>query len=204
MSPTARVRPKPTFFSKPEDFRAWLAEHHASSGELLVGFHKKGSGHASITWPESVDEALCFGWIDGVRHSLGAHGYTVRFTPRRRTSNWSKVNVARVQKLRAEGRMVSAGLRAFEARKPERTGIYAFENTAASLPLSGKQRLRANADASAFFEAQPAWYQRAAIHWVMSAKREETRARRLEVLIAHSESAQPVPPLAYRSSKRTV
>src|SRR5687767_15273654 len=115
------------FFATPVRFRAWLQAHHATETELLVGYYKKGTGKASITWPESVDEALCFGWIDGVRRSLGEDAYCIRFTPRKPRSTWSVVNVARVTELTKAGRMTPAGLRAFEARTPERTGVYAFE-----------------------------------------------------------------------------
>ena len=118
---------KPTYFPTPADFREWLEANHAKAKELLVGFHKKGSGRPSLTWPESVDEALCFGWIDGVRRSLGETSYTIRFTPRRPTSIWSDVNVARVKDLERRGRLRPAGRRAFAARRAERTGVYAFE-----------------------------------------------------------------------------
>src|SRR5262245_60180177 len=115
---------KPKFFATPAAFRAWLERHHGTKTELLVGFHKKASGRPSMTWPESVDEALCFGWIDGVRHSLGEHAYSIRFTPRKPTSIWSAVNVARVAELEKSGKMAPAGLRAFSYRTPERTGVY--------------------------------------------------------------------------------
>jgi uncharacterized protein YdeI (YjbR/CyaY-like superfamily) len=187
---------KPRFFATPADFRAWLEKHHETEKELLVGFHKKGTGRASITWPESVDEALCFGWIDGVRRSLDAGAYTIRFTPRRPTSIWSAVNVARVEQLTKLGRMRPAGLRAFAARTPERTGVYAFERyEAAKLTKAQEKLLRANREAAAFFEAQPPWYRRTAIHYVASAKREETRQRRLERLIADSAAGRRIGPL---------
>src|SRR5206468_3638871 len=123
---------KPRFFATPDDFRAWLEKHHETDKELLVGFHKKATGRPSITWPESVDEALSFGWIDGVRHSLGDSAYTIRFTPRRTTSIWSAVNVARVAELTKLDRMRPAGVRAFAARTPERTGVYSFERLEAA------------------------------------------------------------------------
>ena len=187
---------KPTFFATPARFRAWLEKHHARKAELLVGFYKRGSGRPSITWPESVDEALCFGWIDGVRHSLGAVAYSIRFTPRRPTSIWSAVNVARVAELQKQGRMAAAGLRAFAARTPERTGVYSFErHQAAKLAPRDAARLQANTRAAAFFEAQPPWYQRTALHWVVSAKREETRQRRLDQLIADSAARRTIGPL---------
>ena len=164
----------PLFFVTPAKFRAWLEANH-----------EKGTARPSITWPESVDEALCFGWIDGVRHSLGEEAYTTRFTPRKATSIWSAVNVARVAELTKRGKMFPAGLRAFAARTAARTGVYSFERTeAAKLSPEQEKLLRANRKAAAFFDAQAPWYRRTATHWVISAKREETRAKRLAVLIA--------------------
>jgi len=196
---------KPEFFATPAKFRAWLEEHHATHKELLVGFYKKGTGRPSITWPEAVDESLCFGWIDGIRHSLGEEAYSIRFTPRRRTSIWSAVNVARVAELTQIGKMTAAGLRAFEARTPERTGVYSFErNAAAKLTREEQKKLCANAKAVAFFEAQPPWYRRAAIHWVRSAKRDETRQRRLDRLIGDSARGRTIPPLTRPGKKRQV
>jgi uncharacterized protein YdeI (YjbR/CyaY-like superfamily) len=185
----------PTFFASPADFRAWLEANHATESELLVGFYKKATGRPSITWPESVDEALCFGWIDGIRRSLGGEAYTIRFTPRRPTSIWSAVNVGRVEELEKQGRMTPAGRRAFEARKPERTGVYSFERQPAELSSEEAALLAADAAAEAFFQARPAWYRRAALHWVTSAKREDTRARRLAQLIADSAAGRTIPPL---------
>jgi uncharacterized protein YdeI (YjbR/CyaY-like superfamily) len=194
---------KPTFFKTPARFRAWLETHHETKKELLVGFYKKGTGKQSITWPESVDEALCFGWIDGVRRSLGDEAYSIRFTPRRPRSIWSAVNVARVTELAAAGRMTPAGTRAFEARTPERTGVYAFERKAAAeLTAEEDAKLRAYRKAAAFFDAQPPWYRRTAIHWVVSAKRPETRQRRLDQLIGDSAAGRTIPPLTRPGSKR--
>jgi uncharacterized protein YdeI (YjbR/CyaY-like superfamily) len=195
---------KPTFFATPAEFRAWFEANHQSAKELLVGFHKRGSGKPSITWPESVDEALCFGWIDGVRKSIDEDSYTIRFTPRKRTSIWSAINVAKVAALEKLGRMTPAGRRAFEARTPERTGVYSFElETAAALDADEEQRLRANAKAAAFFDAQPSWYRRTSIHWVISAKRDDTRRRRLEQLIADSAQGRTIGPLTRAPSKAT-
>lgn len=188
---------KPRFFATPAHFRAWLEAHHETKKELLVGFHKKGTGRPSITWPESVDEALSFGWIDGVRHSLGEGAYTIRFTPRRPTSIWSAVNVARVAELTKVGRMRPAGLRAFGARTPERTGVYSFErNEAAKLTKAQEKTLRANRKAAAFFDAQPPGYRKVVTHWVTSAKKEETRERRLQRLIADSAAGRRIGILA--------
>ena len=192
----------PKFFETPAAFRAWLEENHETASELVVGFYKRASGKKSITWPQSVDEALCFGWIDGVRRSLGDHAYTIRFTPRKSTSNWSAINVARVADLTKLGRMRPAGLRAFDARKPEKTAIYAFERKkTATLTTAQEKRLRANRKAAAFFDAQPPWYQRTVIHWVISAKREETRERRLSILIRDSAAGRTVPPLTRPTRK---
>ena len=182
---------KPLFFPTPAGFRAWLEENHANADELLVGFYKKGSGRPSITWPESVDEALCFGWIDGIRRNAGEAAYTIRFTPRRVTSIWSAINVAKVKALMKANRMRPAGLRAYAARTPERTGVYSFERLrAAKFSRDQRARLRANRDAAAFFDAQPPGYRALATHWVVCAKRPETRERRLEELIADSAAGR--------------
>jgi uncharacterized protein YdeI (YjbR/CyaY-like superfamily) len=187
---------KPSFFATPAEFRSWLAAHHAAAKELLVGFYKTKSGKPSITWPQSVDEALCFGWIDGVRRSLGAEAYTIRFTPRKPTSIWSANNVARVAELEQLGKMAAAGRRAFALRTPERTGVYSFERKElARLEPEQDARLRANARAAAFFDAQAPWYRRTATHWVISAKRPETRERRLAQLIADSAAGRTIGPL---------
>jgi uncharacterized protein YdeI (YjbR/CyaY-like superfamily) len=177
---------KPTFFETPADFRAWLEKHHARADELLVGFYKKKSGKPSITWPESVDQALCFGWIDGVRRRIDDISYSIRFTPRRRGSIWSNVNTRRVAELVKEKRMRPAGMKAFEARDPMTTGIYAFERETATLPAEFEQVFRANAKAWKFWEAQPPGYKRLAAYFVTSAKQDETRRRRMDVLIRDS------------------
>jgi uncharacterized protein YdeI (YjbR/CyaY-like superfamily) len=196
------VRSKPRFFANPARFRAWLEAHHATETELLVGFYKKGSGKPSITWPESVDEALCFGWIDGVRRSLGADAYTIRFTPRSAKSNWSAVNVARVAELERLRKMTPAGRRAFAARTPERTGVYSFERPEASLGSEDEAKLRANRAAAEFFDAQPPGYRRLVLHWVMSAKRAETRQRRLDTLITDSAAGRRIGALERPSGKK--
>jgi uncharacterized protein YdeI (YjbR/CyaY-like superfamily) len=177
------------FFASPEEFRRWLEEHHLSAKELLVGFHKVHTGKPSLTWPQSVDVALCYGWIDGVRRSLGGESYTIRFTPRKATSIWSNVNTRRVAELASLGLMAPAGLAAFQRRDPKRAGTYSFEWTAAARPAldaRAEKSFRARKKAWAFFESQPPGYRRIAIKWVMSAKREETRATRLATLIADS------------------
>jgi uncharacterized protein YdeI (YjbR/CyaY-like superfamily) len=186
----------PIFFASPEEFRAWLAAHHDRVRELLVGFHKVHTGLPSLTWPQSVDEALCYGWIDGVRRSLGADGYTIRFTPRRPTSTWSAVNLRRVPELIAEGRMTPAGLAAYERRTAAKSGIYTYENRPESLAPDMERRFRATKQAWAFFESQPAGYRRTAIWWIVSAKRPETRERRLATLIELSAAGERLPLLA--------
>jgi len=178
------------FFKTPADFRAWLEKHHATAQELWVGFYKKDSGKPSLTWPESVDEALCFGWIDGIRKSVDETSYKIRFTPRRPRSIWSAVNIGRVEELTRQGRMRPAGELAFQARTENRSGIYAYEQRAPELvePYGGK--LRRNKAAWKFFAAQTASYRKAASWWVLSAKREETRLRRLEKLIEDSAAGR--------------
>ncbi len=184
---------KAKFFATPMAFRAWLEENHDCQAELIVGFHKKGSGKASITWPESVDQALCFGWIDGVRRSLSDDDYCIRFTPRKTSSIWSAINVDKVQKLTALGLMTPAGLRAFAARKAHKTAIYSFERKQpATLLAEEDERLRANRKAAAFFDKQAPWYQRTVLHWIVSAKRDDTRKRRLSTLIETSAAGQTI------------
>jgi uncharacterized protein YdeI (YjbR/CyaY-like superfamily) len=171
------------FFKTPADFRRWLEKNHASSKELAVGFYKKGSGRPSITWPESVDQALCFGWIDGIRRTIDDVSYQIRFTPRRSGSVWSSVNIKRVEELTRDGLMQPAGLKAFEARKEYKSGIYAYEQRSAELSPVYEKRLKQNKAAWEFFHTQPAWYRKQAFWWVVSAKKEETRIKRLEKLI---------------------
>jgi len=191
---------EPPFFATPADFRVWLEEHHQSEGELVVGFHKKGSGRPSITWPESVEQALCFGWIDGVRRSLDDTSYTIRFTPRKPRSTWSAVNIAKVEELNERGLMHPAGLEAFEARSEDRSRTYSYEQRkSAELPAEYAERLRADAAAREYFDSSPASYRQAAIWWVMSAKREETRLKRLATLIDDSAQGRTVPPLTRRT-----
>jgi uncharacterized protein YdeI (YjbR/CyaY-like superfamily) len=188
---------EPTFFATPADFRAWLERHHDGVSELLVGFHKKGSGWPSITWPEAVDQALCFGWIDGVRRRIDDASYTIRFTPRKPRSTWSAVNVKRMKELIDQGLATPAGVAAFERRADDRTAIYSYEQRKdAALDPDQERRLRADERAFAFFEARPPSYRRAAIHWVTSAKKPETRERRLTQLIECSKAGRAVPPLA--------
>jgi uncharacterized protein YdeI (YjbR/CyaY-like superfamily) len=182
---------EPTFFTTPADFRAWFEKHHETETELIVGFYKKASGRPSITWHEAVGEALCFGWIDGITHRIDDESYTIRFTPRKPTSNWSAVNIQRVGELAAAGLMRPAGIAAFERRSEARSGIYAYEQRhEASLEPEQEREFRANEQAWAFFEAQPPGYRQTAVYWVVSAKREDTRSRRLATLIDDSASGR--------------
>ncbi len=182
---------EPTFFATPGDFRAWLERHHASVDELFVGFWKKDSGRPSIDWPQARDQALCFGWIDGVRKSLGPDCYMIRFTPRRRGSVWSKVNHERYAALKAEGAMTAAGEAAYEAGKDDRSH-YSYETAPRELAAEEIARFRADGKAWADWEGRPASYRRVALHWVTSAKRPETRARRLATLIEDSAQGRKI------------
>jgi len=180
----------PTFFARPADFRKWLKKHQASADHLLVGYWKVGSGEPSMTWPESVDEALCFGWIDGVRKRIDDLSYTIRFTPRKKTSNWSAVNIKRVTELSAAGLMQPAGLAAFELKRENRSGIYAYEQRRDHLDPPYEASFKQNPAAWKFFEAQPASYRKVACWWVVSAKKEESRLRRLATLIDDSANGR--------------
>lgn len=202
MPPTAgHGPPTPTFFATPAAFRAWLEEHHETAPELWVGFYKKGSGQPSITWPEAVDEALCVGWIDGVRKSIDDVSYAIRFTPRKPHSTWSAVNIKRVDKLTRLGRMRPAGLKAFKARTDDRSVVYGYEQRqAATLDEASERQFRTNETAWAYFQAQAPSYRKAAIWWIISAKKEETRRARLDRLIADSEQRRTIPPLTHPTS----
>ena len=173
---------EPAYFETPAKFRAWLERHHDSAPELLVGFRKKHTGKPSIDWPQARDQALCFGWIDGVRKSLGPDSYTVRFTPRRPGSVWSKVNLERFAALKVEGAMTVAGERAFAAGKANR-GNYAYETEVRELDPEQVAKFKANARAWDDWQKRPPGYRKVVTHWVTSAKKPETRARRLATLI---------------------
>ncbi len=183
------------YFETPAAFRAWLRANHRHVDELWVGFHKKATGRASITWPESVDEALCFGWIDGIRRSVDASRYMIRFTPRRQGSVWSAVNVRRAEALVAAGRMCQAGRRAFEARIAHRSAVYSYERAVASFTSAEARGFRRHREAWRYFQSCAPWYRRTATHWVVSAKRDETRRRRLEQLITDSAAGRTIAPL---------
>ena len=180
----------PTFFPTPLQLRKWFEKHHTSAAELLVGYYKKDSGKPSISWPESVDEALCFGWIDGVRKSLDEVSYTIRFTPRRSGSIWSAVNIRKALALIEEKRMRPAGLKAFEARRENKSGIYSYEQRPTQLEPAHEKLFRANTAAWAFFQTLPAGYKRTMCWYVISAKTEATRLRRLAKLIEDSANGR--------------
>lgn len=193
---------EPTFFATPADLRAWFELHHDNETELWVGFHKVGSGIPSVTWPQSVDQALCFGWIDGVLQSLGAQSYKRRFTPRTATSRWSNVNIKRVAELSELGLMMPAGIAAFEARGEDNASHNSYEQEGPlALPPAFEQRLRDNAAAWAWFVKSAPSYQKASIWWVISAKQDATRERRLAQLIAESEQKRTVKPLTPPKAK---
>lgn len=193
---------KATFFQSAPAFRAWLARHHATTRELLVGFHKVGSGRRSITYPEALDEALCFGWIDGMRRNVDATSYAIRFTPRRKGSIWSAVNLRHVARLTAAGRMRAAGRKAFEERDVEKTRRYSFENRVQPFDIAAARRFKSDAAAWAWFAKQAPGYRRTAQWWVMSAKRLETRERRLAILIASSARGTKAPPFILERAER--
>ena len=183
---------QPTFFPTDVDFRRWLAVNHETAPELLVGFRKKSSGRPSIDWPQARDQALCFGWIDGIRKSLGEDAYTIRFTPRRKGSIWSKVNVERFNALKAAGLMTPAGEAAYE-RDKHRSGVYSYEKPLAELTADEMALFRRNKAAWADWEKRPAGYRRSALGWITSAKKPETRAKRLAELIAVSAEGRRLP-----------
>jgi uncharacterized protein YdeI (YjbR/CyaY-like superfamily) len=190
------------YFPTAADFRAWLEEHHQTVDEVWVGFYKKSSGKPTITYAEAVDEALCFGWIDGIRRSVDDESYTNRFTPRRSKSNWSQVNTKRVGELTEQGRMEPAGLKAFQERDLSRSQQYSFENRPRALDPPHEATFRASQKAWNFFQAQPPWYRRTAIWWVVSAKQEATRLRRLTTLIDDSENGRRLRVLTSPARKR--
>ncbi len=176
-----------TYFETPADFRAWLEQHHGTASELLVGFHKKGSGRPSMTWSESVDQALCFGWIDGVRRSVDDERYTIRFTPRRPGSTWSAVNIAKVAELERLKLMRPAGRKAFEARTQARSQTYSYEQRkSVTLAPALEKRLRTNKAAWLFLQEVAPSYRQMVIFWIMSARGDDTRRRRLDKLIEAS------------------
>jgi uncharacterized protein YdeI (YjbR/CyaY-like superfamily) len=181
---------KPRYFKSQADFRRWLEAHHAADRELLVGFYKKDAGRSGISYKEAVDEALCFGWIDGIKKRVDESSYTHRFTQRQASSTWSAINIKRAKELRALGLMAGAGLKAFEGRDPKKEQLYSFENRPAAFDAVTERAFKANAKAWTFFGAQPPGYQRLVTFWVMSAKQHETRLRRLGALMKSSSEGK--------------
>ena len=186
-----------TFFITPTDFRRWLEENQASTTELLLGFYKKNSNKPGITYAQALDEALCYGWIDGVRRSLDETSYTIRFTPRKASSIWSNVNIKRAEELIELGLMQPAGLKVFNKRRPDKSGIYSFETDERQLETGYEEQFRAHSEAWDFFQSQPPYYQKTARFWVMSAKKEETRLKRLATLIEDSSHRRRLKNLSY-------
>ncbi len=182
-------------FKSSAEFRSWLAKNHAGETELWVGYYKKETGKPSMTWPESVDEALCYGWIDGIRRSVDSESYTIRFTPRRARSTWSAINIRRVGELIAAGRMRAAGLKAFEARLAHRSATYSYEKRKEALDQPYQGTLKRNRKAWEFYQAQPPSYRRAVNWWILSAKQEATRVKRLTKLIELCARAERLPQL---------
>lgn len=178
------------YFKSSSGFHRWLEVHHARASELWVGFYKKASGKGGLAYAEAVDAALCFGWIDGLKKRVDDLSYTHRFTPRKPKSNWSRINVQHVEQLNQAGRMMPAGLKAYAAKEPERSGVYSFENTPRKLAAADERQFKADKIAWEFFQRQPPGYQRTAIWWVVSAKQPQTRARRLGQLIADSHTGR--------------
>lgn len=177
---------KATFFPTQDKFRQWLKQHHKKETELIVGYYKVGSGKPSMTWSQSVDQALCFGWIDGIRRSLDDESYCIRFTPRKSTSIWSAINIKKIEELTRQGLMQPAGLASFENRKENKSRIYSFENEEVKFPTEFEKQFKANKKAWKFFQSLAVSYRKTSLHWVMSAQQETTRLKRLNQLIAES------------------
>jgi uncharacterized protein YdeI (YjbR/CyaY-like superfamily) len=193
---------KPRFFASQSAFRKWLEQHHAETRELWVGFYRKESGEGGITYPQALDEALCFGWIDGLRKAVDDSSYMVRFTPRKPDSIWSAVNVRHVERLIESGQMQKPGLTAFGTRDLKKSQLYSYERYDCKLEAAHEKQFQANARAWEFFRAQAPWYRRTTTMWVVSAKCEETRLKRLATLIADSEKGRRIGLLDYPKSKR--
>jgi uncharacterized protein YdeI (YjbR/CyaY-like superfamily) len=196
------TEPKITFFKTPADFRKWLEKNHLTKKELYVGFYKTNSGIKSITWPESVDQALCFGWIDGLRKGIDEKSYFIRFTPRKPSSIWSNINIAKIAKLTKEGLMFPAGLKAWENKKEDKSGVYSFERKSIELAPVYLKKLKANKKAWAWFSKAPKSYTSVVIWRVMSAKQEATRLKRLENLISSSEKGEKIPEHRWGEKKK--
>ena len=187
----------PVFFSTQSDFRSWLTENHDKATELFVGYYKVGSGKQSMTWSESVDQALCFGWIDGVRQSIGKDSYFIRFTPRNPKSIWSAINIKKVETLTLQCLMMPAGLAAFNLREERNSKIYTYENEEVILPEIYEISFKSNDTAWSWFQSMPKWYRKTSIRWVMSAKQQSTREKRLAELIRDCEAEKKMKRLSY-------
>ena len=183
----------PTFFATQQEFRDWLAENHSTKSELLVGFYKVGSKKPSMSWSQSVDQALCFGWIDGIRKSIDAESYSIRFTPRKSTSIWSTINIHKIEELTKAKLMQPAGLAAFKLRKEEKSNVYAYENEESELSTDVENIFIGHPIAWKYFNAQAPSYKKVIKHWIMSAKQEKTKLSRLEKVITYSEMQKRVP-----------
>lgn len=194
---------KPKFFSNQAKLRKWFEQNHDKKDELLVGYYKKNSGRPSITWNESVDEALCFGWIDGIRRSLDEISYTIRFTPRRNNSKWSTKNINRVKELISLKLMHPAGLAVYKRRKEENSNTYSFEQRIVQLDKKYETVIKRNKKAWDYFQSKAPSYRRPVIHWIMSAKQEKTRLKRLQTLIECSEAGEVIPPMRWAINKKT-
>jgi len=197
------VTGEPRFFRAPAEWRAWLEENHATAREQTVGFHKAGSGREGMTYRQALDEALCFGWIDGVTRGIDEHSWQIRFTPRKTRSIWSAVNIRRIGELTAAGRVVPAGLAAYEGRDPTLEKRYSHENPDMVLDPDYEARFRANGAAWAWFSSTTPSYRRQAVWWVMSAVKAETREKRLATLIADSAAGRTIKPLTPRPRQKT-
>lgn len=189
------------FFTSQLDFRKWLEKNYRKENELFVGFYKVGTGKPSLTWSESVDQALCFGWIDGIRNSIDSESYCIRFTPRKPSSNWSAINIKKVEVLTGQGLMKPEGIRAFQQKKENKSKIYSYENAPIELPASYKKKFMQNKKAWKYFLSMTPSYQRIVARWGMSAKQEETRTRRLETLISDCAAERKIKGMSYGTKK---
>jgi uncharacterized protein YdeI (YjbR/CyaY-like superfamily) len=192
---TSKAAPAPRTFRTPAAFRAWLEKHHATTKELELRLFKVHAAHRGLTHAQALDEALCFGWIDGVVHRLDEDSFRQRYTPRKPRSNWSRRNIEHVERLKKAGRMTPSGLAAYDAREEERSGVYSFEQERPELAPAYLKTIRANKAAWTFFQERPPGFRRLMAHWIMSAKREDTRARRLALLIDCAARGRKIPQL---------
>ena len=191
----------PQFFEDVKEFRKWLTENHRSEKAIWLGFYKKSTGKKSIDWPGSVDQALCFGWIDGIRKSIDEKSYKIRFTPRKPGSHWSKVNIQKIKELKKKNLLLPDGLKAFEKRKKERTGLASFEQGDLNLPEEFNKEFRKSKGAYSFFRSKAPSYQKQCVWWIVSAKREETRQKRFKILVNSCAQKELAPPFRWSKKK---